>query len=272
MRLLLAPEGVDSLEGLVQAGRAVSTEGLDGVLIRPSSGLPAPLVSAGVLAGAVDHVLIAVAVPLGDRHPLELAEEAAVVDLGAGGRLILVVEPAAGQEEHFAEALDLVRTALAAGPFRWSGPRWQTPANLPENVNNPERRTRLMPPPLQPRLEIWTGAGAGSAAIARGLGYLAPTDADVAELEVLWRSAAENPATIGAPRARDERWVGARELVERLRAGRSAFGQDWAVVRAPVAAAPELGRYVRPRVVLDELPPGLEEHWDLNSWPQGARA
>jgi hypothetical protein len=83
---------------------------------------------------------------------------------------------------------------------------------------------------------------------------------------------ADNPAALGAPRARDEQWEGGRQLVARLRAGREAFGQDWAVVCAPASAAAEIGRYVRPRVQLDELPPGLQDHWDTSSWPPGVEA
>jgi alkanesulfonate monooxygenase SsuD/methylene tetrahydromethanopterin reductase-like flavin-dependent oxidoreductase (luciferase family) len=271
MRLLLAQTGADTLDELVAAGRAASAEGLDGVLLRPSAALPAPLISAAALAGAVAHILIAVELPIGDRHPLELAEEAAVVDLASGGRLVLVVRPAVGVEAHFDEALDFLRTAFAARPFRWAGERWRSPANLPENVHNPERRTRLMPPPFQPRLEVWTGPGRGRSATARGIGHLADAEANPQELGRLWTAAADDAASLGAPRARDERWEGGRELVARLRAGRDAFGQDWAVVRAPASAAVELGRYVRPRVQLDELPPGLEDHWNAYSWPPGAR-
>ena len=260
MRLLLEPEGVGTLDELLAAGRAASTEGLDGVLLAPSPELPSPLVVAAALAADVADILIAVDVPIGDRHPLEVAEEAAVVDLGSGGRLILVVRPARGTEHVFEEALDLLRTALAARPFRWPGPHWPTPANLPENVNNPEERTRMMPPPSQPRLTIWGGAGAGAAAVARGLGHLAGEDEDGDSLGRLW--AGEGAAGLGAPRGRRERWWGAEQLVERLRAGRDQFGQDWASVLASVDAAAELGRKVRPQVQLDVLPPGLEEHWE----------
>ena len=48
----------------------------------------------------------------------------------------------------------------------------------------------------------------------------------------------------------------------RLREGREAFGQSWAVVRAPAEAALAIARWVRPRVQTDRLPDGLEAHWD----------
>jgi alkanesulfonate monooxygenase SsuD/methylene tetrahydromethanopterin reductase-like flavin-dependent oxidoreductase (luciferase family) len=264
MRFLLAPDDAETLDGLLAAGRAASAEGLDGVLLAPSAALPSPLICAAALAGGVGHILIAVEVPIGDRHPLEVAEEAAVVDLASGGRLVLVVRPADGTEMHFDETLDFLRTAFCARPFRWAGTRWHSPANLPANVHNPEERTRLMPPPFQPRLEVWTGPGQARSAIARGIGHLARTSDDPRELARLWSNADGNPAAIGAPRARHECWEGGQELLARLRAGRDAFGQDWAVVRAPTAAARELGRYVRPRTQLDTLPPGLEDHWDAH--------
>ena len=50
------------------------------------------------------------------------------------------------------------------------------------------------------------------------------------------------------------------------------FGQDWAVVRAPLDAVAELGAIVRPRVQLDRLPPGLEEFWDDERPWERARA
>jgi hypothetical protein len=57
-------------------------------------------------------------------------------------------------------------------------------------------------------------------------------------------------------------WEGAAPLVARLRAGREAFGQDWACVAAPAEAAAEIGSVVRPRVQIERLTPGLEEFWD----------
>lgn len=260
MRLLFEPTGLETLEELLAAGRAASEEGLDGVLLAPSPELPSPLVTAAALAAGVPDILIAAEVPIGDRHPLEVAEEAAVVDLGSGGRLVLVVRPADGAEDVFEEALDLLRTALTPRPFRWPGPHWPTPANLAQNVNNPEARTRMMPSPSQPRLTVWGGTGAGAAAVARGLGHLAGGDEDGDSLGELW--ADEGPAGLGAPRGRRERWQGAEQLVEQLLAGRDRFGQDWAAVRASVDDVAALGRWVRPRVQLDVLPPGLEEHWD----------
>ncbi|MCW2984593.1 MAG: hypothetical protein JWR63_2163, partial [Conexibacter sp.] len=66
----------------------------------------------------------------------------------------------------------------------------------------------------------------------------------------------------GAPRARTVPWTGPAALVAQLRDARAAFGQDWAIVRGPASIAATVGRLVRPRVQLEELPPGVEAHWD----------
>jgi alkanesulfonate monooxygenase SsuD/methylene tetrahydromethanopterin reductase-like flavin-dependent oxidoreductase (luciferase family) len=265
MRLLIEPAGADGLDALVAAGDSARRAGLDGVLLAPSRALPAALVAAAALAARVPSIRIAAEVEVGEAHPLEVAEEAAVVDVASGGRLILVAVPARGREDRAGEALDLLRTALAPAPFRFEGPTWRVPANLPRNEHNLEERARLTPSPAQPRLEVWGAGAAREAALARGLGFLAAEGDDPGALGAAWERAAAalGPAAIGAARARRERYDGDPPgLVARLRAGRAAFGQSWAVVAAPPAAALEISRRVRPRVQSDALPEGLEAHWD----------
>jgi hypothetical protein len=263
VRFLLEPPAGHGLSGLAAAAQAAGASGLDGILLAESAALPAPLVAAAALAGRVPDVLVAAEIPLGDRHPLEVAEEAAVTDLALGGRLILVVRPAEGAAERFAEAVDVLRQALSARPFRFEGEHWRVPANLPQNELVPEEQVRMMPGPPRVRLELWTSGAAGRAvALERSLGQLADVDDDTASLAADWRAADLSAATLGAPRGRRETWGGASELVTRLREGRELFGQDWAAVAAPVEAAGELGSIVRPRLQLHRLPPGLEEFWD----------
>ena len=255
MRFLLDCADAASFDDVVALAEAAHRGGLDGVLLSGTPALPAPLVVAAALASRVPDVRLAVEAPLGDRHPIEVAEETAVVDVASGGRALLVTRPAPGREAVFAEALDLVRRCFAPAPFRTDGPEWRVPAGLEQNVHNPERRVRMTPAPVQPRLELWTtGAVARAVGAPRGLGHLL-------EDGEAW-SDDDGPASLGAPRARREHWDGAPALVARLREGRASFGQDWAVVRAPLAAAVELGAIVRPRVQIDRLPPGLEEFWD----------
>lgn len=264
MRFLLEPPDLCDLPSALDAARAARDAGLDGVLLTATPSLPAPLLVAAALAPAVDGILIAAAVTLGDRHPIEVAEEAAVTDLAAVGRLILVARPAVGHEAVFGEALDLLRTAFAARPFAFAGARWRVPARLAQNEHNLEDRVRVTPAPLQPRLEVWTEGAEPDA--RRGLGHLAAASGAAAASSALgaaWAraEAALGPALIGAPRARRHRF--GPGLVAELREGRAAFGQDWAVVSASAERAARIGADVRPHVQLDRLPVGLEQHWRL---------
>jgi alkanesulfonate monooxygenase SsuD/methylene tetrahydromethanopterin reductase-like flavin-dependent oxidoreductase (luciferase family) len=263
VRFLLEPFGVHDLNGLTAAAEAAGGSGLDGILLAESARLPAPLIAAAALAERVPDVLVAAEIPLGDRHPLEVAEEAVVTDLALAGRLVLVVRPARGAPERFPEAVDVLRHALSARPFRFDGEHWRVPANLPQNELVPEEQVRMMPAPPRVRLELWTSGAAGRAvALERSLGHLADAGDDSASLAADWAAADRSAATLGAPRGRREAWRGPSQLVTRLRAGRESFGQDWAAVAAPVDAAAELGSIVRPRLQLHRLPPGLEEFWD----------
>ncbi len=254
MRFLLEPAEASTLDDVVHAGEAAHREGLDGVLLSANETLTAPLVVAAALAARVPEIRIAVEVLAGDRHPLELAEEAAIVDVESGGRLILVTRPAEGREEAFGEVLDLLRLCFAAAPFRFEGEHWRVPANLVQNVHNLEQRVRMLPAPAQARLELWTAAGGRADGALRGLGHLADADEG-------WQ-ADSSPGSLGAPRARRDRWDDASELLGRLRRGREEFDQDWAVVAAPLDAVPPLGAIVRPRIQIDRLPEGLETFWD----------
>jgi alkanesulfonate monooxygenase SsuD/methylene tetrahydromethanopterin reductase-like flavin-dependent oxidoreductase (luciferase family) len=255
VRFLLEHGAEGALDELVGLALAAHASGLDGVLVHE-------LVAAAAVSARVDEVLVAAEVELGRRHPIEVAEEAAVVDLIAGGRLVLVARPAPGSEATFGEHLDVVRHALAPRPFRFEGEALSVPADLPQNTLRSESRVRVTPAPAQVRLEVWgAGPAARAAALERALGHLAGPDEDPAELAAAW-AAADTPAAIGAPRAARVTWRGADELVGRLRAGREAFGQDWACVEATAEAAAEIGSVVRPRVQLERLTPGLEEFWE----------
>lgn len=255
MRFLLQPADADAGRP-VEAASAAADAGLDGVLLAAHDELPAPLLTAAFVGGAVPDVLIAAEVVLGDRHPLEVAEEALVADQACGGRLILVVRPAVDCADAFAEALDLLRVAIVPRPFRFRGERWRVPANLPENVDAHDELVRVTPAPARARLELWCSGVPVEVASDRGLGHVADADA-----ENLGTGPVASAVPSHDPRARRQGWSAPDELVRELRASRTATGQDWAVVRAPIAVAGAIGRQVRPRVQLDRLPEGLEAHW-----------
>lgn len=140
MRFLIEPDPSGDLEAITAVARAARTSALDGILLRQTNSQPAPLVTAAALAGRVADLVLAVEVDVGDRHPFELAEEYAVVDLAAGGRLVLVARPAPGAVSDYGEALDLIRTALAPRPFRFEGRRWTVPAGLPRMCSSSRAR------------------------------------------------------------------------------------------------------------------------------------
>ena len=122
MRFLLDCADAASFDDVVTLAEAAHRDGLDGVLLSGTPALSAPLVVAAALAARVPDVRLAVEAPLGDRHPIEVAEETAVVDVASGGRALLVIRPAPGREAVFAEALDLVRRCFAPAPIRTDGP------------------------------------------------------------------------------------------------------------------------------------------------------
>ena len=98
VRFLLEHPAPAGLDDLVRAAEAAHAAGLDGVLVTEWPQLPGALVSAAAVAARVGEVLVAAEIAVGDRHPVEIAEEAAVTDLASGGRLVLVARPAG--EEH----------------------------------------------------------------------------------------------------------------------------------------------------------------------------
>lgn len=261
MRFLVEASPEATFAEILESSQAAQQAGLDGVMLIPTPTQPAPLVTAAAIAGAVPDILIAAEVPLGERHPLEVAEEASVVDQCSAGRLVLVVRPAPAAEADFAEAVSLLQTAFASRPFRFEGTRWRVPANLPENVHNIEHRTRLMPPPLQPRLELWASGVPVRFAIAHALGHVADGSTAGEQLRDEWHGAQDLPWGVTLPRVRRDRWDTCGQLLARLKEGRATFGQDWCVLRAPASALFDVGRALAPRIQLDGLPAGLDEHW-----------
>ncbi len=74
--------------------------------------MSAPLIEAAFALGADPLAHVTAVVEVGDRHPMEIAEEVAVVRLLGAKRLTLAFRPAPGTEERFQEAVTLVETAL----------------------------------------------------------------------------------------------------------------------------------------------------------------
>lgn len=153
--------------------------------------LPQPLVACAALAARTSRILIGTGVTVAPlRHPIHLAEEAAVVDVLSGGRLVLALGignhrpeyelfglDIATQAGRFDECLTILLRGLTGERFSFEGRHFRF------------RDAAIRPTPVQrPRPEVWVGAmsPAGARRAARfGLPlYLDPLTT-VTELEPL---------------------------------------------------------------------------------------
>jgi alkanesulfonate monooxygenase SsuD/methylene tetrahydromethanopterin reductase-like flavin-dependent oxidoreductase (luciferase family) len=142
--ILLSPEPSaadvsDCFERLIATALRAEQEGYSSVWIeerhfasaRPE---PAPLVFAGALAAETDTIGLGVTVKLALDHPLKIAEDAAVLDVMSGGRMLFGTDSAAGDDEvagygvpaaeqqsRFAEALDIIVNAWTSDAFAYLG-------------------------------------------------------------------------------------------------------------------------------------------------------
>jgi alkanesulfonate monooxygenase SsuD/methylene tetrahydromethanopterin reductase-like flavin-dependent oxidoreductase (luciferase family) len=225
----------------------------------------APLVVAAAVAPATSGIRIGASVAAGP-NPVALAEESAVADLASGGRLVLAV--GSDDEELLRETVELLFHAYAARPFRHEGPRWRAPARLAEH-ELAEKRLRVTPPPAQLEPTVWLhGAAAPAVARASGLAFIGNgrPDWDALERELgLAAARLRRPALVPVD-AEPE----VASLVDALLHEQAEWGMDVAILRLPAGlsrAAREralraIAVDVRPRLQLDRLPAGLEQHWD----------
>lgn len=247
--------------------------GYDVVWIDGRGGV-SPTVIAASLAVDITGIRVGVTEVVGVDHPIELAEEVAVADLALGGRLLLAVRPAGGTVEHLPEVLDLLLDCLASHPFRHPGPRWPAPANLEHNTFNLEQLIRVTPAPAQLELPVWVAGRLGrGCAVERGLGFVADADETLDDLTTEWNDVVGAHPNLARRIRRSTIWsppmvagqVDVDASVAQLRALQQSIGLDLVIVDAPTLEAgrlmAEVSRFVRPRVQLDRLPPGLHEHW-----------
>jgi ketosteroid isomerase-like protein len=286
VRIGLAVDSVQPplLDRIRRQAAWVEELGLDLVWIDPSVG---GLATAAAL-GACTTTLQLVACAEIDRHPLEIAESAAVADNCANGRLVAVLADHANAGVLLEEAAAVVLAAIAPRPFEHSGARWRVPARLAQNADT-ERLVRLTPPPVQLELPVWL-AGPAAATAARRLGLTHVTCEDDAgvEAEAAWRrtEAELGPAACRLRRPALRRLevgpdglLDAEAVIARLRAERQAWGIDVVFFRLPSEADDPLVRAILealaadivPRVQLDALPEGLEQHWAATGRPAAPR-
>jgi alkanesulfonate monooxygenase SsuD/methylene tetrahydromethanopterin reductase-like flavin-dependent oxidoreductase (luciferase family) len=150
----VAPDGLAAVGPLAAAAEA---HGLAAVLVDAPAGVEA--LAGSVAATATAAVRLAVVVHLDAEHPVTLAEELAVLDNVAGGRVIAVADPGSSSDLDAAEAVGLLEQAWSGRPIRHQG-RWTVPAGLPGH-QAPDA-VIVTPPPAQLELPLWlTRAVAG---------------------------------------------------------------------------------------------------------------
>lgn len=254
----------------------VADAGLDLLWLRAAPRRPFdPLVAAASCAGVTDTLVVGAQVPVGQGHPLYLAEERNVVDLLLGGRFVLgmTVAENAGASV-LAEWVEILLAAAGTAPFVHHGPQHTIPARLPQNTTNVEERVRVTPAPAALEPTLWV-AGEGARQVAETYAVSLVNEASD-DASRAWSVIAERlgPATrrLRRPGLRD--WdtsaEGAVELARRLCSERDAWGLDTVLVRTLTAPGDRgweyvlgaLARTVRPRLQLDRLPSGLVDLWD----------
>lgn len=257
--------GRDAVE---DRARRIEDLGFDFLWLRAGDGMADPFVVAPFVAAATTGLRIGVEVPLGDIHPVLVAEAAAVCDLAINGRLVLGLRPAAGVDDFFS-ALEVVLRAHRPRPFRVERGPWPTPANLDENRFMRDRTVRVTPAPAQVELPTWI-VGAPVAAAAFGLSAVLgdPNEGsehwgprDAATGPPAWRLS--RPAIVSVTAGR----LDAKSVTAILQAAAGEWGMDTALfaLADPAAAdgvMDELARAVRPRIQQEQLPSGLLEWWD----------
>jgi Luciferase-like monooxygenase len=264
---------------LLAQARACEAAGIELAWL-PGTDSSAALHHAALVAGATTSLRLVATVAVGG-HPLRIAEEAAVADNCADGRLTLVLghPHTADGASLLAETADVVLAAAAGVPFRHQGRQWTIPAELDANERHQSHVT-MTPLSPQPEPPLWlAGPAAPTVARERGLSHVAGEDDDAAAAAAAW-SATE--LRLGAAAARLRRpalrrvtatAAGAFDapgLVAELTAERQGWGLDTVIIVLPAglddparcAAVTRLAERVRPRIVLHALPPGLERHWD----------
>ena len=167
------PDG-GNLQKMVQhaiaEAQAGERYGFDGAFLtehhqEPKGYLPAPLITASAIAAKTEQLRIGTAVlllPL--YHPVHVAEQAAVIDLISGGRLILGVGlgyqeqdfrafgvPMTQRVSHFEEGMQIIRGAWEQDHFTYAGKRYQI------------QDLSLVPKPVQTPVPIWIGASSNPA-------------------------------------------------------------------------------------------------------------
>lgn len=299
--VLRVTEGERPLLELVAQARAAEDAGFDLLWVEEdrgagaaaaTTGLPDALAVASALAPHTTSLRVGACCRAGTLHPAYLAEQAAVVDLVLGGRLVLGLRPAPGAEALLGDVADLVALAHASVPFRLQGEPWPMPAGLDGNRFGVTDEVAVTPDPVQLELPVWLvgpSAAVTEVASTRALGIVADDVEDAAGVTRRWQAVEQalGPAALRLRRvARRAVPVGAGDafdldgLRDRLHQDQRAWRMDTVLLDAPPGAGPDavadlvaaVARWLRPRLAMAQLPPGLVEHWEATGHGAGSRS
>ena len=228
--------------------------------------IPDPLMQLAAVSSRTRTIRLATTsylLPL--RHPLQAAEQVAVLDRLSGGRVILGV--GRGYQPTMFDAFEVARkdkrrlfeSCLATMLRAWQG----------EPVGGDAGEARLSPLPVQdPHPPVWVAAF-GPKALAQagrlGLPYLASPMEPLGRLRENYRRHAQACDAAGVPRppevpimrtlfvskdrrlvarVRDQLGIAARQLASGGRPGVSLEADDWAIIGDPAAVADKAAAYV----------------------------
>jgi alkanesulfonate monooxygenase SsuD/methylene tetrahydromethanopterin reductase-like flavin-dependent oxidoreductase (luciferase family) len=243
----------------------------------PDGYLPSPLTVLAALAPVTSRITLGTGVVLAPlHHPLRLAEDAAVVDLLSGGRLVLGLGLGYAEHEYRAFGVDPrtrgARLEALVGALRtaWTGTSFSCPDLGLDDV-------RVTPTPGG-RIPIWLG-GYAAAAVGRA--------GRIADGHLVGRGepgiVEAASARLGAPRAGFTRAVNVTCVLDAPGGGagsaRAAFGvqqQAYEAIQAgrtvysrPVAVGADVDAYVQVKGNVDEVVAGLRGVLaTLRAWPE----
>lgn len=231
--LVVTPGREADLSALAEA------HGLFGVLV---SGEAAgqEMIAGAYAAAATDALRVVVRVPLGSERPVTLAEELAVLDNVAGGRLLVLADTAGLTAERAGGDLAALRLCWSGHPVR--------PAGAPAPV-------MVTPKPAQVDIPVWlTGRAAEELGPGTGLPVLAGHPQEVRRAALVQPAQATLSGEVEADRALLAGWndAGATHLLLQLPA---AVGAEAVLTAVSRHLAPEVGMAGFPRVISESPPP-----------------
>lgn len=183
MRLGLGPIALkgETRSRTESLGDAAVAASFDAVWVSESraEGVGGGLAAAAMLAQAVP-IRVGAVVDAGLYHPLHLAEDIAIADLTAQGRIEVLLRfpteaasryEAPTQRAWLEEFLKVLAAALSGAHVQFNGEHLRVPGRVEANQPVPERLA-LNPRPAQPAVPIWVASPeASSEDFARELGF-----------------------------------------------------------------------------------------------------